>query len=470
MKTKSIYKVDIRTRKIHWKIYIGIFCLTVIASCEDLLEVDPPRSQIGSEQVFNDNTSAEAAARGMYGDMLTVGHAFYGDQNSLLALTGLSSDELFHPPGTNIASMQFEENTLIADNQLVSSLWSDIYQTIYSANALIEGVKASTTLSKSIRDQLKGEALFVRAFCHFYLVNLFGDVPLVMTTDYQENAVISKTDTGEIYKQIEKDLLLAIELLSPDLTDGERVRPNQGTAMALLSRVYLYRENWVKAENMATIVINDGNYALVELNDITLSGNKEAIWQLHSSSTAINAATGEGISFNFPSSLNALRGELVDAFESGDMRRIEWVRLVDSSFYTPFKYKVSGSGTDRSEYSTIFRLAEQYLIRAEARAQQQKLGTAIADLDVIRDRAGLPLISEVNPEIGQTELLEVIMHERRVELFTEWGHRWLDLKRTEQAAIVLNSLKPEFGSEDELYPIPQQELNNNPNLKQNPGY
>ncbi|MBC9797717.1 RagB/SusD family nutrient uptake outer membrane protein [Sinomicrobium weinanense] len=473
MKTKVLYRIQKigckPYRVIVYRLLTGVFCWLALLSCERLLEVDPPSTLTATDQVFSDDATAETAVRGMYADMVS-NHVFSGNQNSVLALAGLSSDELFHPPGTNIEAVQFQENILQADNQLILSLWDDIYRSVYSANVLTERLEASTGLTTDAREEFIGEALFVRAFCHFYLVNLFGEVPLVTTTDYQANAVISRTGITEVYEQVVEDLLIAIEFLDPAYPDDERVRPNRGAAMALLARVYLYLGNWTEAEKWTTEVINDSNYRLVELNSITLSNNEEAIWQLHSSSPTVNAATQEGNSFNVPSSFNALREEMVEAFEPGDLRKMEWIRLDASSFYAPFKYKVTGSGTDRSEYSTILRLAEQYLIRAEARTQQNKLIEAIADLDSIRGRAGLPLLAEIDPEIGQSELLDVIIHERRVELFSEWGHRWLDLKRTGQADTVLSLLKSEFTSEDKLYPIPQQELNNNPNLRQNVGY
>lgn len=448
---------------------IPILCVFLFASCESLLEVDPPRSQVVSEKVFRTDATAEAAARGMYADMLASGHVFNGNNTSLLALAGLSSDELFHPPATSTAAVQFEENALMADNQLVLNLWGSMYQSVYAANALIERLEASTGVTESTKRQLTGEALFVRAFCHFYLVNLFGEAPLITTTDYRKNAQVSRDEVNVVYNQIEQDLLDVQELLDAEYPSDGRVRVNEGAATALLARVYLYREDWENAELQATSVIDHAEYDLVALNDITVANNNEAIWQLHRSSTVVNAATNEGVYFNIPSSYNALRADFINAFEGGDARSTEWIRF-DGTYYSPDKYEVTSSG-GRQEYSTMLRLAEQYLIRAEARAQQggDLLDDAIDDVDAIRDRAGLPLIADTNPGINQVDLLDAIIQERRVELFTEWGHRWLDLKRTGRAVSVLSAIKTGFTSSDELYPIPQEELNNNPNLgSQNP--
>ena len=118
----------------------------------------------------------------------------------------------------------------------------------------------------------------------------------------------------------------------------------------------------------------------------------------------------------------------------------------------------------------VLRLAEQYLIRAEAKAYQDKLTDAIQDLDIIRNRAGLSLIGDTNPSISKNDFLLAIEQERKVEMFSEWGHRWLDLKRTERAGQILGALKPDWQDTDQLYPIPNSERLVNPRLTQNPGY
>jgi hypothetical protein len=116
----------------------------------------------------------------------------------------------------------------------------------------------------------------------------------------------------------------------------------------------------------------------------------------------------------------------------------------------------------------VLRLAEQYLIRAEARANQNNIAGAVDDINVIRTRAGLPAVSQ---GVSKDQCLLAIEQERRIELFTEWGHRWFDLKRTNRADAVLSTLKsPNWQSADRLYPIPQSELETDVHLNQNPGY
>lgn len=116
----------------------------------------------------------------------------------------------------------------------------------------------------------------------------------------------------------------------------------------------------------------------------------------------------------------------------------------------------------------VMRLAEQYLIRAEARIQQGKLDDGRNDLDAIRHRAGLPNLST---SLTQPALLLAVEQERKVELFAEWGHRWFDLKRTKRADAVLGPIKgANWQSTDTLYPIPSDAIRTNANLTQNEGY
>jgi hypothetical protein len=160
--------------------------------------------------------------------------------------------------------------------------------------------------------------------------------------------------------------------------------------------------------------------------------------------------------------------ELWNAFEMGDLRRLNWIKSGPFGNY-PYKYTVYLSAADipPTEYNVVLRLAEQYLIRAEARANQNKIEDAVADINIIRTRAGL---SSLSTNIDSEQCLHDIEQERRTELFTEWGHRWIDLKRTGRANTVFSKVKSNWQYYDTLYPIPFAELETAPNLEQNPGY
>ena len=170
----------------------------------------------------------------------------------------------------------------------------------------------------------------------------------------------------------------------------------------------------------------------------------------------------------------SLNEDFYNMFDINDARRNNWIGTftdgVETWFY-PFKYKVVPTNTQPNppitESLTIFRLAEQYLIRAEARAQLSNVAGAQEDLNIIRSRANLPNTTANN----QALLLEAIQEERRFELFTEGSHRFFDLKRTGQIDAILSAIKPNWETVDQLYPLPQSDFDKNPNLRpQNPGY
>lgn len=446
--------------------------LLVFSGCEKFVDVELTNSKIPTDLVFGDDNTANSAMVGLYYSM-ERNLFITGVRNSLSRLCALSADELYDYSSTD-GVVQFEENILTADNLNCQNLWNAGYEIIYQANAIVEGVNSSDHLSDAVRNQLIGESLFLRAFSHFYLMNLFGEIPIITSTDYRSNAMAKRKLIGEIYDQILMDLTAAQELLVEDYISSQRLRPNKAVATAFLARVYLYLEDWQNAEIQASQVISDAQYELPsDFDDVFLKDSREAIWQI----TPVDALnnTDEASYYVVTGAPNylVLRNEMANEFETGDKRLTDWVGIYESggeTVYYPHKYKLYPAGTPTQEYSTILRLAEQYLIRAEARAQQNKSAEARQDLDSIRFRAGLPLYAD-STGISMPDLVEAILRERQVELFTEWGHRWLDLKRTERALSVLNAIKGDVTSSDLLYPIPQSELNRNPNLGgQNPGY
>lgn len=442
-------------------------------SCQDFIEVDTPKTKLVSSSVFTNDVTATAAISAIYNRLLSDQNFASGGLKSLTFLYGLSSDEL-----TLFSQDQglkaFYDNTILPTNTDVDRIWGDSYYIIYSSNAIIEGLAKSTGVSAQVKKQLEGESKFIRAFCHFYLVNLFGSIPYITTTDYRLNAVISRSPNEKVYQSIITDLQDAISLLSSDYVTGERVRPNKWAAVALLSRAYLYAGDWENAEIFASEIIeNTDMYSLVDLNDVFLKNSQETIWQLMPIIPGTNTLEGSRfISTGIPQQA-ALNAELLDAFESTDNRKNNWIGSVTQdgdTYYFPYKYKLASTTSVSEEYSMVLRLAEQYLIRAEARLQNDKLtgqGSAEDDVNVIRNRAGLGNTTAKTKD----ELTVAILQERRLEFFSEWGHRWFDLKRTNKLEETLNGIKPGFDTSDTLLPIPESEILVNPNLKpQNPGY
>lgn len=457
--------------------------LIPLAGCEKLINVENPVSKVSRDLLFNDEVTATSAVTGMYAEMIENNRFSSGGAFSITLLTSLTADDITTiDPLYDINRQYFADNDIPTQSGLVQSVWQTAYQVIYQANSIIESLTASTGLSAAAKDQLQGEALFVRAFAHFTLVNTYGDVPLITTTDYKVNTMAPRKSVDDVYAQILQDLLSAQTLMSDNYPSAERVRPNKAVATALLARVYLYREDWANAEAQSTLLINDERYQLeYDLGNTFLATSHEAIWQLMPTVTFYN--TWEGSLFHpYPGSIPSfkLMDGLLNSFETNDARLTKWVGKIESdngTFYYPDKYKINYGGPTStppiplSEYSMVFRFAEQFLIRAEARAQQDRLQDAIADVDTIRNRAGLPLIGTNNPAISKANLLLAIEEERFHELFTEWGHRWYDLARTGRATAVLGPQKTDWQATDVLFPIPALEFDRNYNLgDQNPGY
>lgn len=468
-------------------ILVVLFCY----SCKKFVQINPPTTELVTSSVFSTPSSAISTETVIYAQMWNNLESYeMSSQNGLLA------DE-FTNYSTSALQIDMYENAMTAALG-PSGCWIDAYNYIYEANAILAGMQGNK-FTPSIANQILGEANFIRAFWYFYLVNEYGDVPLVTTTQYQVNSLLSRTPKAQVYRQIVTDLTAAENLLNANYIDAtdtvvttERVRPNKSVAAALLARVYLYMGIYDSAETQATQVINNVAYSLIKpltsTNYAFTKNNTEAIWQLSTPlPTSFNGATPEGFEYiltSAPSNV-ALSQSLVNSFEPGDQRKAFWVGTytttsgTKTTYYFSYKYKVSllnGSPTNITEYTMVLRLAEQYLIRSEARAQQNNLSGAVADLNTIRNRAGLPNIAD-SIASSQSSMLNAILHERQVELFTEWGHRWFDLIRMGAVDSVMgnpvNACKSKNGTWDDhskLYPIQSTELGNDPNLVQNPGY
>lgn len=459
------------------KIFFISLLFIGLSSCKKFVDVGNPKTLIPASVVYSSDANATAVIYGIYSNLFTSNGWASGGANSVTLFAGLSADE-FKNFQTSTSFLAAYTNSLTPLN-IPANLWSQPYNVINNTNAVLEGLEKSSAITDAIRKRLTGQAKFLRAFSYFYLVNLFGDVPLILTTDYKANSLAVRAPKAAIYNQIITDLKDAQATLDSDysFTGGRRVMATKSAATALLARVYLYTGDWKNADEQASAVIaNTALYKLEpDLTKVFLANSNEAILQLMPGGTNFN--TNEASMFitpvGFTPSFISLSTSLLGAFESADNRRRRWVDSVKVGSvyeYFPSKYKVKG-GTTTIEYSIMLRLSEQYLIRAEARAHENLLSDAISDLNAVRSRAGLIGTSATN----QTDLINAILQEKRVELFSEWGHRWLDLKRTGTVDNVMPIITPLKGggswkSFQQLYPIPQSEILNGINLVQNDGY
>lgn len=463
-----------------------------ITSCKKFIEVSPPPTSINGGNIYLNEELAASVLTGIY-TTISNGNRSFGsssDPTGISLFQGLYSDELILYNTNDTRYNPFYTNTLTS---LTGSgvFWTNLYSIIFTCNAAIEGLNNSVNLSDQVRARLLGEAKFLRAFCFFYLVNLYGDVPLVLSTDYKINSQLSRTAASAVYDQIVIDLREAVSLLSENylksdivtpytIGSEERIRPTKYAANAMLARTYLYRGDYINAEKEASIVINKSYYSLTQLIDVFKKNSQETIWSLQPVGTGVQANTGEGRLFILPSTgpnvapnFVYLSNNVINSFDSVDQRKSNWVGNVISAnktYYFPSKYKIGSVVSDSKEYIMVLRLGELFLIRSEARARQNNLSGAISDLDSIRRRAGLPLIADINPRITQSELIQKILDERQVELFTEWGHRWFDLKRTGNLNAAMTAKGVSWSSNKSLLPIPQTEIDRGINIIQNQDY
>lgn len=474
-------------------------CIALMTGCSKFIEVDTPPTRISTENVYNDPTNATAVITGLYA-RISSNYAI-GGLMATSVLTELSADNvtLFDINSSEDYRKYYQNDLNPLDG---ATYWTSIYNLLYTINDAVEKLTSNTVLSEQLKNRLLGEAYFLRAFCYFYLTNFYGDVPLILTTQPQTNSTLPRTISADVYNQIVKDLNEAESLLTMTYvgsdgisTSTDRIRPNLGAVYALMARTYLYMKNYSLAESYATKTINtSGLYGYTSLNETFLKNSHETIWALQSVTSNSNT---------YPGTVFLLTSEgpngtdhpffaataLVKSFEAGDARKSNWLSIVKTgpnSYYYPTKYKKEWDvnitqASQLTEYDIVLRLAEQYLIRAEARNEQNNITGAVEDLNKLRSRsreaasADVPdPLPDLKTTIGQADLRTIILKERRVELFTEWGHRWFDLRRSGTIDAALKEAQHTKGntwaSYKALYPVPSVDILLNASLSQNPGY
>ncbi|MCL6219839.1 RagB/SusD family nutrient uptake outer membrane protein [Zunongwangia pacifica] len=466
-----------------------LLCLVValsIASCDDYLDIPAPSDAFYAENTFVNDATTATTINGVLADLSVNAYI------SELALnTGLYTDEFMLNNSNSITYQRFYNDDLNSNN--APSVWSDFYPLVYRVNAIIEGIN-NTTATLVNKDQYLGEAFFIRALSFYYLTNVYGDIALPTTSDYKVNNKLSRQPQEEAFQQIIADLEMAESLLPENYaaSDGSetisQARPNKTAAKALLARVFLHTENWQKAQEISSGILNSGQQSLVPLEDVFKTDSQAMIWELmpnNNPDSYMKYVPDYNIYFSWNSGFLPIEMEFsyapaylsasqLAAFEEGDLRFQNWVfplEINDITYYLPYKYQSDVAG---EEASAMLRIAEQYLINARANAELGNLGDANARINEIRNRAGLPAINPTSKE----EVLTAIAKERRVEFFAENGYRFFDLKRTNAIDAVMNEVvknktafgEATWGSHKQYWPISYGEINANPNLEQTEGY
>jgi len=446
-----------------------LFAILAISGCKKLIEVGTPKNQLTTDKVFSDTSSAIAALGNIYAQMdKTI-------ESNISINMDLYADDLSYT-GSTSQLLEFKNSAVTADNTSVLTLWQNLYYAIYQCNDLIEQLPVSGKIPEASVTQLTGEALFLRAYSYYILVNLYGNIPLLTTTNVNVNAQAGQAGESLVNQQIISDLTAAAKMLTAAYRGGGRVRANSAAVQALLAKVYLSQKNWSQAESCSTAVINSNLYSLDSCANTFLANSSETILQIWNQSGFVTSAVILLPASNSDIPLFPVSSSLLNSFETGDLRKVNWIgynNITDGTNTTSYayynKYKNRLQNSSNSEYLTVFRLAEIYLTRAEARANQNKvMGStgAEADVNIIRNRAGL-LNTQANDQLS---MLAAIAQERRVELFGEWANRFYDLKRSGTLNTVIGSAKPKWVSTAQALPIPLNELTYDTHLVQNPGY
>jgi hypothetical protein len=444
------------------KILPAFAAIILVSSCSKILDTQP-ELYVDETQSIVDKKSADAALIGAYNAL---------SQNANQGVTfrytvNLASDNLKWV-GNTPTNREFDVYDIFATNTRVAELWAAIYKTINIANNIIATVPIvnDVSFSQADRNNSRGEAYFLRAYSYFDLVRLWGNVPLQITpTKTTADAKgIGNSSPPVVYKQIEQDLDSAETLLYSTVN---RNRANKFTAKALKARLYLYQKNWVKAESYATELINNtANFKLVKPYNLFFASKNttESIFEID---YTVNNKNSWATNW-FASNITGGKKELLPTDEfialakdpntGGD--RSTLLLTISGVTYGNMNFKLA-TGDDQVY---AMRIAEMYLIRAEARAENATgdLTGAVQDLNVIRSRANVPSIVSV---ADKNELIDKILQERRIEFAYE-SQRWFDLVRKGKAHSVLgiadvNKL---------LFPIPKQQILVSPSLVQNPGY
>ncbi len=429
----------------------AILMTSVFVGCDSVLDLNPLDELTGGV-VIDDAPGARRALIGAYYALQTGGYyasdfVFFGD---------LSADNTTHT-GTFTSYGEADDNAMRSDNAAVAGTWLDLYYAIGITNQLIDKVPPLVDLEPEEKNQILGEAFFLRALSLHNLVKLWGDVPIrtVATPTAEEIANVTRSPVEDVYAQILSDLGEAETRMT---IDRQLPQASLGAVRALHARVCLYRQDWACAEQKASDVEGMGYALAADYGELfaQTSSTAEGIFQLD-----FDAQDYNNFGFYFMVRREVRPTEdLAATFEPGDAR-FAWSITTDSQGnLVGNKFRT----TDGSEDFHILRFAEVILIRAEALAHLNRLDESVTEYNRVRVRAGLAEHVLGQDVTTQADILQAIWHERRVELAFE-GDRWPDLVRSGQATSVLG-----IDVNMTLYPIPQAELDTAPNMAQNPGY
>jgi len=479
-------------------ILLSALLFASLISCEKFLDLQPLSNGIAVDNQSSDSvlyksaSEAEAALAGVYADFrneyFELDYFVNGDAQADGAYAGAD----------NPANFQIDDFNIDATNLNVSRDWAYLYSTIGKANLVIDNVDAvtDTLLTAERKKGIIAEASFIRAFMYFQLVQLWGDVPLVLNSvssfdlDILPLLFPPRTPMDSVYLQIIKDLETALPDVSVEAANKNYV--TKGAVNATLAKVYATVEphNWSKVSQYCDAVIA-GPYSILpeyeQLWDNMHENSVESIFEINYDGTSSSGNWGVSMFLGFDwKKFNIPSNDLVKAFddEGDNIRKASSILFQDVSgkwsdskwpqTNYPFIYKYRIADSPSPQNYIFIRLADILLLKAEALNELGDISGAAALVNQIRTRVNLANTGATTQETMRL----AIEKERKLELAFE-GHRWYDLKRTGRAIEVMNNAKGPDGvtplgynltPNRLVWPIPQSEMDKNSNLVQNDGY
>lgn len=437
----------------------ALAALAVLSAC-DVLD-QSPTNNVSDDEVATSASAATTVLNGAYHRLATSN--YYGG-GYFTTIVALASDNTEWVGSYNFLG-NFDQHNYQADNTANESAWYNIYAAINAANQTIK-LTAQAAIAETERRRIIAEATVIRSLALFDLARTWGNIFIIKeaTTSPTQFDGVKQSDATTVYQTVVADLLAVHgDLASP--AQRANVYISQPVADAFLARVYLYLQDWANAEKYASLVIAlTDYYQLVPISEFLANKQtRESIFELTYSSSFSNEfyyywqRSGGG---RQEIGLSPELYNLVASPETGGDRA-----LLVSDDSTPTERlltcKLYWRDANDDDPSYVFRLAEQYLIRAEARAQSGNIDGAVSDLNAIRQRSH---VADYSGSTAQADVLDAIAQERRIELAFE-PHRWFDLVRTGKAAATLR-----IDSHYTLFPIPNNDRVADNDIVQNAGY
>lgn len=450
--------------------FIGSLILICgFVSCSDSLLDREPISSFPGQGFYKKPSDAQAGVNGIYNSLQSVfrlNFAYWGEGRADNINTKHSGDPY---------ALHHNELTPIIN----SASWNGFYKLISRANYAIKYIpQVFSDNESSLKNELMGQSRALRAMAYFYMVRIWGDVPLI-TEPYEsieQEIFVERSSKEEVLKLIEDDLKFAALNCADNYPgDRDKVWITKGGAYAFLTQLYMWQKKYQEAIEAAENVVGDSRYSLVSINDwnkMFVNGiSSESVFEIGYNETQTNSLR---ILYAIGSDSDYVPSEdFMNSIEEGDLRR---PRIYDITEVAPRKiWKFFGVGfndenADPSSNNIILaRLADIMLLKAEAHAALGQSEEALELLNQIRRRAGLPGLDEDAAKSLYGDLNSAILHERSIELCFE-GHRWFDLVRTGNAIAVMKPINGLNNEKNLVWPIHENDINRNPNIEQNEFY